>query len=194
MGLLRGMDSRNANSKETKYLIEKKGRVINLLSGLDAPEWLGMTQGTKVVPNFLFSFSKSGVGYLLLLYIEGLLPALPEATLGKVSVSYGCTPRLQHEALCNHTAAEVHWNTDCWQRKNWDWNPWVLALWTIPWAIDHFRDRTISLLHIHLTSPSWVTAVPVAGAKVMSFLIKSWETAARTLHIHMHSAIPMVKH
>lgn len=29
---------RNANSKETKYLIEKKGRVINFLSGLAAIE------------------------------------------------------------------------------------------------------------------------------------------------------------
>lgn len=42
MGLLRGMNSRNANSKETKYLIEKKGRVINLLSGPAATEFLGM--------------------------------------------------------------------------------------------------------------------------------------------------------
>lgn len=52
------MNSRNANSRETKYLTEKKGRVIKLLSGLAATEWLGMTQGTKVA----FSFPSQSLG------------------------------------------------------------------------------------------------------------------------------------
>lgn len=141
-----------------------------------------MTQGTKVVPNFLFSFSKPGVGYLPLLYIEGLLPAVPDVTWGKLSVSYGCTPRLQHKALCNHTAAAVHWNINCWQgKKDLGLKPLGFGLGIIRWAIGHFTDQSISLLHIHLTSPSWVTTVPAAGTKVMSFLIKSWEIAACTL-------------
>lgn len=141
------MNSRNANSKETKYLIEKKGRVINLLSGLAAQNDLGwVTQGTKIGPNFLFSVSKPGIGHSLPLYRECLLAALPVVTLGKLYVSCGCTPSLQHKALCSHS---------CWRAlkhqllagKGLGLHPLGSALGTIPWAIDHFKGHSISLSH-----------------------------------------------
>lgn len=88
--------------------------------------------------------------------------------------SYSCWSALKHQLLAE---------------KELGLKPLGSGLGTIPWATDHFTCWSISLLHTHLTSPRWVT-VPAAGTNVTSFPIKSWETAARTLLIHMHPAVP----